>query len=270
MDDQDIERAKNLLERNIYLEREELTNFGFELARYEAISTHREWRDSVRKLRAVTREQVIEVAKTYLTLPRSTVLEYLPKGAKPRSASAESLMAFLEQRLPNAVKEAELIAGPAATPDRKTRRVNPFGLPLAAVGQAEISSAWVESPLTEYKLLRGPEVMVKESRALPLISIGVFFPGGRLFEGRNNNGITELMLRTSAKGALKMSRAPILSVFERNGSRIETRAEADFFGYVLTGLKAGFEKNLDALFEAIQQPQFEEPQIEKEKSAAQG
>jgi predicted Zn-dependent peptidase len=73
------------------------------------------------------------------------------------------------------------------------------------------------------------------------------------------------MLRTSAKGALKMSRAPVLSVFERNGSRIETRTEADFFGYVLTGLKAGFEKNLDALFEAVQQPQFEEPQIEKEK-----
>ena len=45
------------------------------------------------------------------------MLEYLPKGAKPRSASAESLMAFLEQRLPNSVKEAELIAGPAVTPD---------------------------------------------------------------------------------------------------------------------------------------------------------
>jgi zinc protease len=265
LDDQDIERAKNLLERNIYLEREELTNFGFELARYDAISTHREWRESVRKLRAVTPEQVIEVAKTYLTLQRSTVLEYLPKGAKPRSASAETLVAFLEQRLPNAVKEAELIAGPAETPD-KNKKGKPVRPAARTVGQPEISSAWVESPLTEYKLLRGPEVMVKESRAFPLISIGVFFPGGRLFEGRNNNGITELMLRTSAKGALKMSSAPILSVFERNGARIETRAEADFFGYVLTGLKAGFEKNLDAFFEAIQQPQFEEPQIERERS----
>ncbi len=264
LDDQDIERGKNLLEREIYLEREELTSFGFELARYEAISTHREWRDHVRKLRAVTREQVIDVAKTHLTLARSTVLEYLPKGAKLRSGSAESLTAFLEQRLPNSVKEAELISGPAVTPneDKKGKPVRPAA---RSIGQTEISSAWVESPLTEYKLLRGPEVMVKESRALPLISIGVFFPGGRLFEGPSNNGITELMLRTSAKGALKMSRAPILSMFERNGSRIETRAEADFFGYVLTGLKAGFEKNLDALFEAIQQPQFEELQIEKEK-----
>jgi zinc protease len=265
LDDQDIDRAKNLLERNLYLDREELTSFGLELARYEAVSNHREWRESVRKLRAVTREQVIQVAKTYLTLPRCTVLEYLPKGARPRTATAENLMAFLEQRLPNAVKEAELIAGPAETPenDKKVKTVRPAA---RATSQAQISSAWVESALTEYKLLRGPEVMVKESRALPLISIGVFFPGGRLFESRINNGITELMLRTSAKGALKMSSAPILSVFERNGARIETRVEADFFGYVLTGLKAGFEKNLDALFEAIQQPQFEEPQIEKEKA----
>jgi zinc protease len=267
LEDQDIQRAKNLLERNLYLDREELTNFGFELARYEAISNYREFRDSVRKLRAVTLEQVMQVAKTYLTLSQCTLLEYLPKSARPRNATAESLRAFFEQRLPNAVKEAELIADAAQMPEKeKDKKGKPVRPVIRAGSQAEISSAWVESPLTEYKLLRGPEVMVKESRALPLISIGVFFPGGRLFEGRNNNGITELMLRTSAKGALKMSSAPILSVFERNGARIETRAEADFFGYVLTGLKAGFEKNLDALFEAIQQPQFEEPQIEKERS----
>lgn len=265
LDDPDIDRAKNLLERNVYWDREELTNFAFDLARYEAISNHREWRDCVSKLRAVTREQVIQVAKTYLTLPRCTTLEYLPNRTKPRTATADNLLAFLEQRLPNAIKEAELIAGPIGRPepDKKAKLSRP---PTRAVRQAEISSAWVESQLTDYKLLRGPEVMVKESRALPLISIGVFFPGGRLFEGPNNNGITELMLRTSVKGALKMSTAPIVSVFERNGARIEIRVEADYFGYVLTGLKAGFESNLDALFEAIQQPRFEESQIEKEKA----
>ena len=74
------------------------------------------------------------------------------------------------------MKEAELIAGPARTPD-KDKKGKPVRPAARSVGQAEISSAWVESPLTEYKLLRGPEVMVKESRALPLISIGVFFPG---------------------------------------------------------------------------------------------
>lgn len=265
LDDQDIERAKNLLERNLYLDREELTNFGFDLARYDALANHREWRDSVKKFRSVTLEQVIQVAKTYLTLPRCTVLEYLPKRATPRSATAENLMGFLEQRLPNSLKEAELVAGPARPPEneKKSKPVKPSA---RSASRPQISSAWVESPLIEYKLLRGPEVTVKESRALPLISLGVFFPGGRVFESRSNNGITELMLRTSAKGALRMSRAPILSVFERNGARIETRVEADFFGYVLTGLQAGFEDNLDSLFEAIQQPQFEEPQIEKEKS----
>ncbi|MCI0417895.1 MAG: insulinase family protein [Acidobacteria bacterium] len=268
LDHQDIERAKNLLERNLYLDREELTDFGFELARYEALASHREWRNSVRKIRAVTREQVVQAAKTYLTLRRCTVLEYLPLAARPRSTTAENLMAFLEQRLPDAVKEAELAAGPAETPasGKKGKPARP-GVPPAT--PAEISSAWVDSPLAEYKLLRGPEVMVKESRALPLISIGVFFPGGRIFEGRGNNGITELMLRVSAKGAQKMSSAPLLSVFERNGARLETVVEADFFGYALTGLKAGFEKNLDALFAAIQEPQFEELLIQKEKALLQ-
>ena len=267
LDDRDIERAKNLLERNLYLDREELTSFGFELARYEAVSSHREWRESIGRIRAITPEQVIEVAKIYLTLPQCTLLEYLPKGTKMRTATAENLTSFFERRLPNAVKEADLIAGPPETPEGSKKR--PIRPAARIAGPSQVSSAWVESPLTEYKLLRGPEVMVKESRALPLISIGIFFPGGRLFEGRNNNGITELMLRTSAKAALKMSNVPILSLFEHNGAKLETRVEADFFGYVLTGLKTGFEKNLDALFEAIQQPQFEEPLIVKEKALLQ-
>jgi len=264
LDDDSVGRAKRLLESKLYLDREELVGFGFELARSEAVSNHREWRDLVRKLRAVTPEQVIQVAKTHLTLPQCTVLEYLPRSARLRAATAENLTAFVEQRLPDALKEAELTAVLPEKPrdDKKSKAPRP----LTEVRETEVSSAWVGSPLTTYKLLRGPEVMVKESRALPLISLGIFFPGGRVFEGRSNNGITELMVRTITKGTLRMSRSPVVSLFEQNGASIQTRVEADFFGFLLTGLKLGFEKNLDALFGAIQEPQFEEVQIEKEKA----
>lgn len=265
LDDQDLERAKNLLAREAYLEREELASFSFQLARYEALASYREWRESLRKMRAVSQQQVIQAAKTYLTLPRCTLLEYLPNGARVRNVTPESLVAFFEQRLPAAVKEAQerddFMEEPPTPQKGKPSRAAP-----GPAAPPEISSAWVESPLTQYSILRGPEVMVKESRALPLVSIGVFFRGGRLFEGRANNGITELMVRTSAKGTLKLSASELLDSFERNGARLETRVEPDFFGYVLTGLKAGFDKNFEPFLAVLKEPRLEEAQIQKEKA----
>ena len=260
-DEQDILRAKSLLERKAYLDREELAGLGFQLAHYEALASYREWREGIRKLRAVTREQVVRAAKTYFTLSRCSLLEYLPNRAGPRDVTTESLLAFLEQQLPAAVKESRELEDSMEPKSLQKGEASVTRLPAAT----EISSAWVDLPLTEYSILRGPGVMVKESRALPLISIGVFFPGGRIFEGRSNNGITELMVRTSAKETLRKDAFHLLANLEQNGAKLETRVEPDFFGYVLTGLKGGFEKNLDALLAVLREPRFDQQQIQKEK-----
>jgi zinc protease len=261
-DEQDILRAKSLLERKAYLDREELAHFGFQLAHAEALASYREWREEIRKLWAVTREQLVQTAKTYFTLSRCSLLEYFPYRAGPRDITPERLLTFLEQRLPAAVEEARKLEDIAEPKNLQKRKAPVTRLPAAT----EISSAWVESPLTEYSILRGPSVMVKESRALPLISIGVFFPGGRIFEGRSNSGITELMVRTSAKESLKMDAFHLLASLEQNGAKLETRVEPDFFGYVLTGLKASFEKNLDVLLAVLKEPRFDQQQIQKEKA----
>jgi len=264
LEDQDLERAKNLLEGRAYEGREDLADFSFQLAHTEAIASYREFRESVRKLRAVTREHVIQAAKTYLSLSRCSLLEYLPSASKSRNVTPESLFAYFEQRLPAAVKEIEepdFTEEPAVS-----QKAKPSGTP-SLLARTEIDSAGVDSPLTQYAILRGPEVMVKESRSLPLISVGIFFPGGRVFEGRANNGITELMVRTSAKATSKMDSSRLLiASFERNGATLETHVEPDFFGYVLTGLKFAFDKNLEDLLTIIREPRFEEAQIQKEKN----
>jgi zinc protease len=265
LDDQDIDRAKNLLERKAYLDREDLGEFSFQLAHSEALASYREFRESIRRIRAVTREQIIQVAKTYFKLPRCTLLEYLPTGAKSRNVTPESLLAFFEQGLPAALKEAN------EKSDVNVEAVKPNGKKPSPSeprrpAPAEVSTKWVDSPLTEYSILRGPEVMVKESRAFPLISIGVFFPGGRLFEGPANNGITELMARTSTKGTLKANAFDLQAAFERNGAKLESHVEPDFFGFVLTGLKSNFDKSLESFFSVIREPRFDEAEIQKEKT----
>ncbi len=264
LEEADIERAENLLEREFYLDEEDLTGLSIQLAHFENFANYGEWRNSVKRMRAVTSEQVIQAARKYFTLTRCSILEYLPNAASSRSVTAEGLAAFINQALPVSVRTAEE-EEPAEKVSQNEKGRSPRTPAKRVKLSNELSTAWVEYPLTQYTILRGPEVLVKESHALPIISLGIFFPGGRIFEGKANNGITELMLRTSIKGTLTWDAIRLSSFFERQGARVEARSEPDFFGYMITGLSMNFEKNLDRLIAIIKQPRFDEEEIKKEK-----
>ena len=126
--------------------------------------------------------------------------------------------------LPQAIKEAQQIQGlEGILAERKKPVVAARPARPREKASAEISLASVEYPLTEYSVLRGPNVLVKESHALPLISLGLFFPGGRVFENRENNGITELMVRTSIKGSHRLNALRVASMLEGYGVRLDLK-----------------------------------------------
>ncbi len=259
----DVERAKKLLELDIYLERERLNDLAFQLGRYEHLANPIEWKSQVRKIQAVTREQVIRVCKRHFSLPHCSLLEYQPLSALPRNFTPDSYQQFLKQALPLAVEEAreggrleELYGSSLKGRPPPSRRTVP----------SEISSASVVYPLKKYSILRGPDVLVKEGRALPLVSLGIFFAGGRAFESIRQNGITELMVRSSVKGAGRLTAPQLAAIFENQGSRIELKVEPDFFGYVVTGLSESFEVCAETLAEIVKEPRFDEDQVKREKT----
>jgi len=100
---------------------------------------------------------------------------------------------------------------------------------------------------------------------LPLVSFGVFYPGGRLYESPKNAGITELMLRTAIRGTQRFNSEDIARRLENAGARIDVVNEPDFFGYVVDGLSGKMDQALEILMEVLQQPTFQDEEIEKEK-----
>ncbi len=262
--EEDAERARSILERDFYLNQERLDELAFQLARFETLARHAEWRDYTKKIRAVGSEQAIEVARKYFSLPQSSLIEYQPGTAPPRSVTPETIAESIARRLPQAMQETKtdglegIIKGPGkSSVGRPSRR------PEKAPG--EIPPASMEYPLTQYSILRGPDVLVKEGHALPLISLGLFFPGGRVFENQQNSGITALMVRTSIRGTPSLSAVRISSIVENYGLRMEVKVEPDFFGYLLTGLSQNIGEAFDTLLDAVRNPQFAEEEIEKEK-----
>src|SRR4030095_3212538 len=115
-------------------------------------------------------------------------------------------------------------------------------------------------------ILRGPEVFILEDHRLPIVSFGIFFPGGRLLETPQNAGITELMLRSALRGTKSFDSAQIARRLENAGVRIQVVNEPDFFGYMLHGLAGRMDQAIQVLVEVLQEPLFEEPEVTSERS----
>src|SRR6185503_17563035 len=125
---------------------------------------------------------------------------------------------------------------------------------------AEAVTTDLVKPMQKRSILRGPDVYVLEDHRLPLVSFGIFYPGGRLYESTKNAGITELMLRTALRGTKRFNTSDIARRLENAGARIQIVNEPDFFGYILDGVSGQMNQALEVLIEVLQQPAFAEPQ----------
>src|SRR5262249_42641670 len=101
---------------------------------------------------------------------------------------------------------------------------------------------------------------------LPLVSFGLFYPGGRLYESPKNAGITELMLRAAMRGTKRFNSEDIARRLENAGAQIQVVNEADFFGYIVEGLSGKMDQALEILLDILQQPVFQDDDVEREKA----
>ncbi len=265
LEDADIERAKNLVERRFYLDQEDIVNQSKQLARFEDIARFSEWKGFIGKIRSVSRNEIIQAARQYFLLSRANLVEFLPAGVPLREMTQADLQKTLEMAVRAKVQESQIME-PLDSKKLKTAKTpnKDMGL-FYRKSSGELTSAWVSHELTTYKVLHGPEVLVKQSQALPIISLGIFFPGGRAFENEGNGGITELMLRASTRETMSLSPIQIATEIESYGAELETVVGRDSFGYVLTGTKSDFEKTLNVIASILNEPRFTQTQIEFEK-----
>ena len=126
----------------------------------------------------------MDVARKYLTFTNLGVFEYLPESIERNLSAAEYQAAVLDK-----VEAAVLRRNEDELPVTAQIPQRGNGLVTDAVGAIRRQS-----------ILRGPDVYILEDHRLPLVSFGIFFPGGRLLETEQNAGITELSLRSALRG----------------------------------------------------------------------
>jgi zinc protease len=245
-----LSRAKMLIAQNHYHSLETVHGIAHDFAYYEALGDWKKSLDYLSAIQKVAGADIVRVAKKYFTFENLTAFEYMPESVTPILNETDYRRAVIDK-----------VA--AATEERSVQE-----LPVLADIPSASAAIMVDlvKPIEKRSILRGPDVYLLEDHRLPLVSFGIFYPGGRLYESSKNAGITELMLRTAVRGTQRFNSADISRRLENAGARIQVVNEPDFFGYMVDGLSGKMDQALEILMEVLQQPTFLDEEIEKEKT----
>ena len=251
-------RAKALLTRDFYQRMENLDQRTLLMARGESVGQFWDSQLFLRQIQSLEPAQVQKVAKRHFRESNLAVVEYFPKQAEARTFTLDSFREMLQLLIPASIdaqiSETEIVLGSS-----QKQRFAPL----------KFKSAFVGGDLRATSILRGPSVHFREDRTVPLVHIGLFFPGGRSTESIEQSGITELMVRTSFRSMLKAKGELSWNDLEMMGAEIRVVNEPDFFGLKATVLSRHTSKLFSLLIDWFRSPVLDEEVFEAERRRTQ-
>lgn len=258
--EQELARARGMLESAEAMSQEEVLGQASTLARYQALGDYRKADEELAALRAVTSEDIQRVAREYLTISNANLLEYTPAWAFEKKEPAE---------LAGHIQGAVLAAAASMQPETELE----FGESVLPRQELETWSERFESTpgdteeVRRFDLPHGGVLVVKERRSAPTVATGAYFRGGRLDEPPSLNGITRMMQRTMVKETERRTAPQLASEIEALGTGIGRMSHDDFFGFQMATLRRDFPAAFDVLFDVLHAPKFTEEGLEREQEA---
>ena len=258
----ELQRAQMVLEKKFVDQMSTVEGQALTLAHYQAqTGDFKRALTYVTQLRAVTSEQVQQVAAKYLNAANASVFEYEAKDAAPRT-------------FPNAQAYADTVGYwiQGARRTTTTQNANKTVIDLQPMPQGDdrdnsaggIMVELVPQPVRSFDTLHGPHVYVREDHSQPKITIGFYFQGGRVGESASDNGITGLMLRSMVRGSKEHPNVAIQ--LEQLGGTLEIINEPDSYGFSLDVLSRNAEAALRLLIDLIEHPAFDKVAVAREKA----
>jgi zinc protease len=221
----------------------------------------REALDYRARIRAVRAEDVQRVAAKYLSLANTSVHEYEPLAATPRTFDSARFAETVIAWAPGFATTAENVKARAADPNST----------IAPVAQGQEHTAdqqmFAESiqplPVRDYSTLNGPRAFVREDHSQPKITVALLFQGGQLVEDETTSGTTELMLGALLYGTPRRTGTLLTQEWDQLGADVEIVVEPDFCGFVLSVLSRNADRALKLLRDAVEEPAFRDDDVKR-------
>ena len=189
-------------------------------------------RTYLRKIRAVTADDIQAVAKKYLAPGSLTVSAVLPAG-KGGILPAEEVRAIARQAF------AEATAPGAKTGKKRT--------------------------VVKEVLANGIRVIVRENRAVPVVAVQAGFLAGVRGEPKGKGGVANLTAGMLVKGTRQHTAREIAEAVENMGADLNGYSGRNSFGLQGKFLQRDFEKGFRLFAESLLEPTFPAEELEKKR-----
>ena len=253
-EDDEMARACAQLERQYWITLQTVNGRAHMLAGFEARGGWKGMNGYLARIRQVKPAEVVQAAAKYLRLENCSLLEVLPATAEPRNLTAETALRTLRQLIGPSVEQE--------TAEREKEVVPALSIPT---GSGDFKFSEIRYPLRAASILRGPELSIREDHTAPLIQMGFFFPGGKLLEKKENQGITELTLHSMLQSSAKKSAVEIYRQLDIYGAEVMPVVSDDFFGFYVSTLSKNIEGSLEILGEMVNSPKFDKDEVGRQK-----
>ena len=237
------------LEAGYVLEHETVETVAATLGFFATTGDYRYAEEYIDRLGAVTPDDVMRAANTYLSTGEAAILAYVPEDSEAVSEGPEALR--------SAALSGTSSGGETALAERPGVWAGgeQFTRPLIA---REAPAASCE----RRTLSNGATLVVRESGYVPIVSIAFGFRGGFVDEPDARLGITNLTLKHMLRGTASRSASELADDIEGLGSAISVSADRDGFGAGASVLSKHLSDALDVLCEVVRLPAFNRDDFE--------
>jgi zinc protease len=255
----ELEKAQINLEADAIYDKETVQGQALKLGYFESVAGDIAYeREYLRRVGAVTAEDVRRVAKRYFRGDRLNLALLLPK---PAAASLDA------GEIRAAAGAAERHAG-RTRPSRPAGKGRTRGEPALLAKLASHSGTSGDHPIHRELLPSGITLLMKENHAVPVVAMRSVMLGGLAFETRKTNGISDFVSSMLTKGTRRRSAKRLAEEIEQIAGSIEGHSGKNSFGVEIEVLSRYLDRGIDLMADVLQEPAFEPGEIEKQRGDA--
>jgi len=255
--DNEMQAAKNQLEAYFVYQNDSVSDQGEQLGYYNTVADWHYLEQLVGKIKAVTAQQVRDVAWKYFSPDTMTVGTFIPTGpgtggmgAPAGGALHNSFPGMAYYRKPNSSATSHALPIPQSA-IRNPKSAKPAGNHVAKPYRVQLDNGMI--------------VIVQENHSNPTIAIAGNLKAGRCFDPEDKKGVASLTADMLNRGTTKRTALELAHQTEFVGAQMDISADVESAGFSAKSLKKDFGLVLDLLSDELRNPSFPQDQLDKQK-----
>ena len=259
--DEEMARAKNQLEASFIFSKDSVSDQAEQLGYYATVADWRIVDQYVAKVKAVTKEQVQDVAQKYLTEMNRTVGWFIPTAELDRGQSGPPPTAT--SAAPGTVGSLRPDIAAYRAPGRRGRDEDAPLTATAPKPKAVAGRASTKAKPFRAVLPNGVVVIIQENHSNQTVAIRGNLKAGGVFDPKGKNGLASITASMLSRGTATRTALQLAAEAESVGASVSVAGGTESASFSGSALSKDFTKITELLADILRNPSFPQEQLEK-------